>query len=108
MPRFSTNLYKANHCTLTIYKSKPKKKVLPLSSRHSTIRIEKNGKCLPETIKFYNSTKFGVDMADQMARKYSVKSKSRRWPLQIFFNILDLAGINSWVLYIQKQLAKNF
>ena len=32
-------------------------------------------------------------------RKYSVKSKSCRWPFQEFFNILDLAGINAWVLY---------
>ena len=38
-------------------------------------------------------------MTDQMARKYSVKSGSRRWPLQVFFNILDLAAINAWVLY---------
>lgn len=73
--------------------------MLLLSSKHKSIKIEKSDKRIPETIKFYNSTKFGVDMTDQMARKYSVKSKSRRWPLQIFFNILDLAGINSWVLY---------
>ncbi|CAD1479151.1 unnamed protein product [Heterotrigona itama] len=32
-----------------------------------------------------------------MVRKY--KSSSQRWPLQVFFNILDLAGINSWILY---------
>ena len=34
-----------------------------------------------------------------MARKYIVKSGSRRWPLQVFFNILDLAGIISSILY---------
>ena len=34
-----------------------------------------------------------------MARKYSVKSKSRRWLLQIFPNILDLAEINGSILY---------
>ncbi|XP_014614562.1 PREDICTED: uncharacterized protein LOC106792604 [Polistes canadensis] len=38
-------------------------------------------------------------MTYQMARKYTVKSSSRRWPLQIFFNILDLAAINAWILY---------
>ena len=27
----------------------------------------------PETIEFYNKTKYGVDVADQMARQYSVK-----------------------------------
>ena len=51
-------------------------------------------------------------MADQMAKKYNVKSGSRRWPLQVFFNILDLAGIIAWILYkktIGEQISgKNF
>lgn len=101
MARFSTQLYKSNNCTLTIYKSKPNKKVLLLSSKHKYVKIEETGKFIPETIAFYNHTKFGVDMTDQMARKYSTKSKSNRWPVQVFFNILDLAAINAWVLYKQ-------
>ncbi|KAJ8897951.1 hypothetical protein PR048_003309 [Dryococelus australis] len=40
-------------------------------------------------------------LLDQMARKYSEKAASRRWPLQVFYNILDLAGINTWVLFKQ-------
>ena len=36
---------------------------------------------------------------DQMARTYSVKAASRRWPIQVFYNILDLAGINAWILF---------
>ncbi|GFS69276.1 HTH La-type RNA-binding domain-containing protein [Trichonephila clavipes] len=55
---------------------------------------------LPETISFYNSRKFGVDIADQMVRKYSVEAGTRRWwPIFAFYNIIDLAGINSWILY---------
>ncbi|XP_043506207.1 uncharacterized protein LOC122526717, partial [Polistes fuscatus] len=99
MTRFSSLLYKSNNITLTIYKSKPKKKVFILSSKHKCIKIGKSNKKLPETVEFYNKTKFGVDITDQMAKKYSVKSGSRRWPLQVFYNILDLAGINSWILY---------
>ena len=34
-----------------------------------------------------------------MARKYSVKAGSFRRPLRVFFNILDLAEINAWILY---------
>ena len=34
-----------------------------------------------------------------MAKKYRVKSSSRRCPVQIFFNISDLAAINAWILY---------
>jgi len=78
MERFTTQFFVSNNYTLTIYKSKPNKKVLLLSSKHKSVTVEKNNKRLPETIKFYNSTKFGVDITDQMARKYSVKSKCRR------------------------------
>lgn len=100
MSRFSTLLYKSENSVLTIYKSKPNKRVAVLSSRHKFVKIDRsNKKMLPDSIQFYNKTKFGVDMTDQMARKYTVKSSSRRWPLQIFFNILDLAAINAWILY---------
>lgn len=99
MPLFSSNLYKSEDCTLTVYKSKPKIKVLLLSTKHRNIQIEDNRKHVPETITFYNKTKFGVDVADQMARKYSIKAGCFRWPLQVFYNILDLAAINAWILY---------
>ena len=79
IPHFSTLLYKSENCALTM---------------------------LPQSIQFYNSTKFGVDIADQMARKYTVKSRSRRWPLQIFFNILDLAAINAWTSTKKRQEKK--
>ena len=28
-----------------------------------------------------------------------MKASSRRWPVQVFYNILDLAAINAWILY---------
>ncbi|GBN90229.1 hypothetical protein AVEN_72425-1 [Araneus ventricosus] len=34
-----------------------------------------------------------------MARKYSTKSASRRWPVQLFPTILDLAALNAWIIY---------
>ncbi|OAD61678.1 hypothetical protein WN48_08004 [Eufriesea mexicana] len=95
----STMTYKSNDCTLTIYKSKPRKKVVILSTKHKTIKIKNNRKTTPETITYYNKTKFGVDIIDQMARKYSVKSKCNRWSVQVFFNILDFVGINSRILH---------
>lgn len=36
-----------------------------------------------------------------MARIYSVKAASRRWPIHVFYNVLDLALINSWIIYKQ-------
>ena len=52
-----------------------------------------------DSLTFYNNTKYGVDIFDQMARKYSAKAGSRRWPLHVFYDILDLAAIRAWVLY---------
>ena len=34
-----------------------------------------------------------------MARLYSVKASSWKWPVHTFYNILDLAAINAWIIY---------
>lgn len=54
---------------------------------------------LPEIINFYNKTKGGVDIFDAMAKKYSVQRKTKRWPVCIFYGLLNGIGINSWVLF---------
>ncbi|XP_035272145.1 piggyBac transposable element-derived protein 4-like [Anguilla anguilla] len=99
--RFSTTIWRAGHATLTVYQCKPKKNVCILSTMHKTVSIDTDAKKLPETIAHYNATKMGVDVLDQMARLYSVKGGSRRWPVAVFYNILDLAAINAHVLYTQ-------
>ena len=66
---------------------------------HSIVDIGDDQKFKHETVNFYNSTKFGVDVVDQMARKYTVNAAFRRWPVQFFYNILDLAAINAHILY---------
>ena len=43
-----------------------------------------------------------MDIADQMARQYMVKAGTRRWPVAVFYNILNLACINAYVLYKKK------
>ena len=42
-----------------------------------------------------------MDLYDQMTTLYSVKAASRRWPLHVFYNVVDMALINSWILYKQ-------
>ena len=37
-----------------------------------------------------------------MARQYLVKAGTRRWQVAVFYNILDLACINAFVLYKKK------
>jgi len=47
----------------------------------------------PEIISHYNANKGGVDNMDHLAGTYSVKRKSNRWPLVLFFNMMDVAAI---------------
>ena len=66
---------------------------------HLNISIDSTEKKKPETIKFYNKTKCGVDVTDQMARQYSVKAGTRRWPVALFHNMSDMACINPFTIY---------
>ena len=59
LPRFSSEIYKTDNCTLSLCKSKPTRKVLLLATKHNLVIIEKDKKKIPETIIFYNKTKFG-------------------------------------------------
>lgn len=87
--------------TLVSYTPKPNKIVLLVSTLHhdNAINISSGASKKPEIISFYNSTKGGVDMVDQLCGTYSVSRKSRRWPLTIFFGLLNIAGINGYVIH---------
>ena len=81
------------------YQSKKKKNVVLLSSQHKEANILKGEKRKPEIVKFYNKTKAGVDIVDKMIKNYSTQAFCRRWPLAVFYNLLDKAGINAHILY---------
>ncbi|KAJ8886700.1 hypothetical protein PR048_012912 [Dryococelus australis] len=78
----NTTVFRNNDITLTVYQGKVNKNVIVMSTPHGN-----NEKKTPETFSYYNNTMYGVDILDQMARLYSMKSGSRRWPLHVFFNI---------------------
>ena len=78
---------------------KKNKAVILLSTLHDSFDTSECEHKKPEVILFYNSTKSGVDTVDQMARHYSVKRSTRRWPLALFFDILDLACLNAFTVY---------
>ena len=75
------------------------KECLHLESLYRTVEVADNAIKLPETVKYYNSTKCGVDVVDQMSRQYTTRSASRRWPMYIFYNVLDFAAVNAWILF---------
>lgn len=75
---YSSKIISHEGITLTSYQCKKNKNVLLLSSLHENLNVSENEKKTPEVIQYYNSTKYGVDVLDQMSRKYSTKSSSRR------------------------------
>ena len=34
-----------------------------------------------------------------MTKKYSVKAARKRWPIHVFYNVIDQALIKSWILF---------
>lgn len=93
----------AFHENLTIlnFRAKKKKNVVLLSTLHTDAEIDaESGK--PTMVLDYNATKGSVDAVDQMCHTYSVQRKTRRWPLAQFYNCLNLAGINSFVIFCRR------
>ena len=97
--RYTTKVYRAEVTTLTVYQGKKQKNVMVFSTLHPSVHVESSGKKRPETIDYYNRTKFGAEDNDQMAPQYTVKALVRRWPVHTFYNILDLAKIEAYALY---------
>ncbi|KAJ8966737.1 hypothetical protein NQ314_003334 [Rhamnusium bicolor] len=96
-------------CTLVSYIPKKKKNVLLVSSLHKSDEIDdKTGeKRKPSIVTEYNQTKCGVDVVDKLCASYNCSRNTRRWPMVIFYTLLNIAGINSQVIHTTTQI-KNF
>ena len=82
---------------------KPKKNVLMLSTMHAQPDISQREDRAPEIILFYNETKGGVDTVDQMIDNYRCKVASNRWPMVVFFTIVDVAALNALVVFLHNK-----
>ena len=40
---------------------------------------------------------------DQMVRYYSTKRMTRRWPMVVFFNMIDISAMNAIIIWIKLQ-----
>lgn len=89
-----------DYTTLVSYVPKKNKAVVLLSTMHHDKSIDSQSpKKKPEIILQYNKTKGGVDLMDQKVRTYTTKRITKRWPLVLYYNMLDIAALNAEILY---------
>ncbi|CAG5013226.1 unnamed protein product [Parnassius apollo] len=53
----------------------------------------------PYIIKEYNAHMGGVDLMDSFIGRYRISMRSRKWYLRIFYHLLDMTVLNSWLTY---------
>ena len=69
-----------------------------MSTLHNDRQININsGK--PQIIEDYNKTKGGVDTLDQLCSTFSTGRSTKRWPTAAFLAIIDIMGVNAYVIY---------
>nr|XP_022907230.1 piggyBac transposable element-derived protein 4-like [Onthophagus taurus] len=91
---------------LVSYVPRKNKAVILLSTMHDLPEVDEESH-KPEIILSYNQTKGAVDTVDKMCAAYSISRVTRRWPLALFFTLLNIAGINSQILYFTKHSTGN-
>lgn len=98
--KYSSKFGFCGNMTMVSYVPKKGKAVVLLSTMHDDTAVDDQSvKRKPEVIQYYNHTKSGVDTMDQMVRTYTCKRRTRRWPMVLWHNVLDVATLNAFTSY---------
>lgn len=92
----------AFHNQITLVSYVPQKNravVLISSSMHHSVAVDEE-KQKPEIICFYNKTKCGVDLIDMKCSIYGSNKRTCRWPLAIFYRMLNMGTANAYILFL--------
>ena len=101
---FSTEFDFSKDYPLTMCRYVPQvnKAVLLLSSMHYDNKIQENESFKPDMILDYNETKSDVDTLDQLVNNYACKRVTNRWPMILFYWMLDVVAYNSAAGFMAK------
>ena len=69
-----------------------------LSSSHSGNGVVPEMNSKPQLIMYYNVGKGAVDQLDENIAEFTCKRKTVRWPLLAWYNMLDVAAYNGYLL----------
>jgi hypothetical protein len=84
------------HSWVVNTKSAGPKNVMLLTTTTPIIgKTKDDGKDRPALISLYNYTMLGTDRVDQLAQHYSVRMKSKRWPMSVLSFILNTIRVNA-------------
>ena len=83
------------HCS---YVPKKNRAVVLILTAHYTNAVEGAHK-KPMAIMDYNKNKAGMETMDQILGTYTCKRGTKRWPLTMFYNIVDVATLASFIAY---------
>ena len=84
-------------CLVAYHTKKNKNSVMLLSSCHADNFLAINEK-KTVMILYYNKRKGGGDIFDESLEEFSCPRKTVRWPLLFFYNIIDAAANNAYIL----------
>ncbi|KAM4052997.1 uncharacterized protein ACNLHF_005812 [Anomaloglossus baeobatrachus] len=70
-----------------------------MSTLHKDAAVSSGSDKKPRIILDYNKNKGGVDNLDKLTATYTCQRMTRRWPIIVFSNILDVSAYNAFVLW---------
>ena len=91
-----------NQLTLVSYVPKRNKAVILLSSMHHDNKVSGDDK-KTDIILHNNATKSGIDNLDHLVRIYTCNRATRRWPFTLFMNVLDVAGVAAYIVWMEQR-----
>lgn len=97
---FSSEFFFTKDTTVVNYVPKKYRNVILMSTFHADKAVSDNSnKMKPIIILDYNSTKGAVDTLDQAVATYTCKRKTNRWPMILFYNMIDVSAFNAYVIW---------
>lgn len=82
------------------------KEPMDIAKRYSKEQKKKVDVPRPKSVEIYNKYMGGVDLLDSMLGFYRIKIRSKKWYIRIFFHVIDMITVNSWLLQRRRNRQK--
>ncbi|KAJ8402479.1 hypothetical protein AAFF_G00365620 [Aldrovandia affinis] len=89
--------------TTVSYCPRKNKNVIVMSTHHKNAAVSSREDNKPEIILDYNKNvenKGGVDNLNKVTGTYTCQRMTARWPMAVFYNILDVSAYNAFVVWM--------